>query len=59
MAIALQPDVLLLDEPTSALDAKTTMAVEKTVLDRKLTAVWISHDAGQIDRIATNRLMLA
>jgi len=50
------PEVLLLDEPTSALDDEATAAVEATLSGR--TAVWVTHDAAQADRVATNVLEL-
>ena len=58
MSLSLSPDVLLLDEPTSALDANTTELVEATILERKVSTIWISHDQAQIKRIATNVLVL-
>lgn len=58
MAIALRPVVLLLDEPTSALDPATTKLVESTIMDRHLTAIWVSHNQEQISRVATRTLVL-
>ena len=58
LAIALGrgPDVLLLDEPTSALDPAAAAAVERSLTGR--TAVWVSHDPRQLDRVAGARLEL-
>ncbi len=49
------PEILLLDEPTSALDEEAGRAVEATVLAlvaHGLAALWVSHDPGQVDRVA-------
>jgi peptide/nickel transport system ATP-binding protein len=59
MALAAEPDLLLLDEPTTALD----VTVEAQVLDlleelrerRGLTMLLVSHNLGVVDRIC-NRL---
>ena len=49
--LANAPSVLLLDEPTSALDEDSRQGVEaviqKTVLDRGLTCVLVTHDRAQ------------
>jgi len=54
-ALLLQPEILLLDEPTSALDEKATAAVEDVLLmereKRKMSALIISHDAAQAERL--------
>ncbi|MBI9085238.1 MAG: ATP-binding cassette domain-containing protein [Desulfobacterales bacterium] len=57
-----RPAVLLLDEPTANLDAANTSRVE-AVLDayrkENMAAVlWVSHDRGQIGRIASRCLVL-
>ncbi|ORX54990.1 P-loop containing nucleoside triphosphate hydrolase protein [Hesseltinella vesiculosa] len=54
IALALNPDVLLLDEPTSALDPDTTQLVEKTLKGR--TCIWITHSTEQQERVATKTL---
>ncbi|OBZ86423.1 Phosphate import ATP-binding protein PstB 1 [Choanephora cucurbitarum] len=56
IALALNPDILLLDEPTSALDPETIEMVEKTLKGK--TCVWITHDSGQQERVGTNTLHL-
>ncbi len=56
VAVARRPAVLLLDEPTSALDPESQALVEATLADR--TAVWVTHDPHQAERVATDVLEL-
>ncbi|KAG2220770.1 hypothetical protein INT45_012263 [Circinella minor] len=56
VALALNPEVLLLDEPTSALDPESTLLVEKTLKTK--TCIWITHSSEQESRVATNTLTL-
>jgi putative ABC transport system ATP-binding protein len=60
--LANSPAVLLLDEPTSALDEDSRQEVEsvirKTVLDRKLACVLVTHDMSQAVRLAGAALVL-
>jgi ABC-type multidrug transport system ATPase subunit len=61
-AMADEPSVLLLDEPTSALDAQSTALAEELIKFQMLAGrivVLVSHDAGQIERLAHARLLLA
>ena len=55
-ALALEPEVLLMDEPTSALDEAARDRIEGLVkeLNRSegLTFVIVSHDLGQVERLA-------
>jgi len=56
-----EPAVLLLDEPTAALDAATAALVEELIRFLLLSGrvvVLVSHDEGQIDRLAHIRLLL-
>ncbi len=50
IALAGDPDVLLLDEPTSALDEAATAAVEDDLRGR--SCVWVSHDPARLARLA-------
>ena len=60
-ALLLEPEVLVADEPTSAVDASTTARMER--LARELAGggvpiLWISHDEGQLRRLADHQLSL-
>ncbi len=56
------PAVLLLDEPTGNLDQDSTRRVENLLDDyrqqRQAALLWVSHDAGQIERVAQRRYLL-
>lgn len=64
-ALSRDPEVLLLDEPTSALDHDTARAVERLVSDyiktgrQKKTALWVTHDELQAERVADHRWRLS
>jgi putative ABC transport system ATP-binding protein len=62
-ALALGPEVLLMDEPTSALDEAARRRIEELVRDLNaslgLTIVLVSHDLGQVERVADRVLLLA
>lgn len=54
-ALIAQPDVLVMDEPTSSLDGPAVSRLEQ--LGRRLAGdgmpiVWVTHDLGQVERIA-------
>lgn len=61
-ALALEPEVLLMDEPTSALDEKARGQVEEMIreLNRSsgLTTVIVSHDLGQVERLANEVVLI-
>ena len=56
IALALEPQVLLLDEPTSALDEGATDLVERACRGR--AAIWVSHDRAQLERVCDRVLEL-
>lgn len=58
IALALQPDVLLLDESTSALDEKSALLVEATLKKLRIPVVMVSHSVAQIERFCNERLSL-
>jgi ABC-type proline/glycine betaine transport system ATPase subunit len=62
-ALALEPEVLLMDEPTSALDEAARRRVEDLVGELNaslgLTFVVVSHDLGQVARLADHVVLLA
>ena len=62
-ALALRPEVLLMDEPTSSLDEAARDRVEELIRDLNrregLTIVLVSHDLGQVERLADRAILLA
>lgn len=52
-ALVSEPDLLLLDEPTNHLDIDTIEWLEQFLLNYRGAIVFVSHDRGFIDRIAT------
>jgi putative ABC transport system ATP-binding protein len=49
------PEVLLMDEPTSALDRDNQLVLERLarrLADEGVPVVWVSHDPGQVVRLA-------
>jgi putative ABC transport system ATP-binding protein len=55
------PDVLLMDEPTSALDPTNRRAIERLtrrLADAGLPVVWVTHDLGQLQRLADHVVVL-
>lgn len=51
LCIASKPKVLLLDEPSSSCDHDSALLVEKAILASKISAVWVSHDVRQSERV--------
>ena len=61
-ALLAEPTVVLLDEPTSALDRAAVEHLERTVralVDAGRSALWVSHDPAQIERLADHTVCLA
>lgn len=62
-ALGIEPSVLLLDEPSASMDATVTRQVEELIAawiagSPRRAAVWTSHDADQVDRVASCTLTL-
>jgi len=57
-----RPQVLLLDEPTASLDAENVSRVELLIERLRktdgLVVLWVSHDALQVERVATRHLQI-
>ena len=54
LALAVEPDVLLMDEPTSALDPASTIRIEELMseLKKQYTVVIVTHNMQQAARIS-------
>jgi ABC-type iron transport system FetAB ATPase subunit len=56
------PSALLLDEPTANLDSDSARAVEERIGEYRrengAAVVWVSHDAGQRQRVADDEMVL-
>ncbi|MFX0116413.1 MAG: ATP-binding cassette domain-containing protein [Candidatus Hodarchaeota archaeon] len=61
-ALALKPKVLLMDEPTASLDDDTKLVIEdlikNLVRERGVTAILVSHDVNQVERLAESSIVL-
>ena len=58
IALALQPDVLLLDESTSQMDKATSLQVEKTLRNSNIPMIVVTHSEEQLNRFCTHKLVL-
>ncbi|MDH3540315.1 MAG: phosphate ABC transporter ATP-binding protein [Acidimicrobiia bacterium] len=55
------PDVLVMDEPTSSLDGQAVSRLEqlgRRLADDGIPIVWVTHDLGQVGRIADRTAIL-
>lgn len=60
-ALALKPDMLFLDEATANVDPASTQAIEeqlKRAVNDGLTIVFVSHDMGQVKRMADEVILM-
>ncbi|MFK8076308.1 MAG: ATP-binding cassette domain-containing protein [Granulosicoccus sp.] len=60
-ALALKPDMLFLDEATANVDPASTQAIEeqlKRAVNEGLTIVFVSHDMGQVKRMADEVILM-
>jgi len=56
IALALEPDVLLLDESISFLDEKTSLLVEGTLRKSNIPILIVTHSEDQLKRFCTHKL---
>lgn len=58
-----RPKVLLLDEPTANLDRDNALKAESLIkqylAEEHAAALWVSHDSGQIERVASRVISLS
>jgi ABC transport system ATP-binding/permease protein len=52
-ALVREPDVLLLDEPTNHLDIEAIEWMERFLIDRGITLLFVTHDRAFLRRVAT------
>ena len=57
-ALVQQPELLLLDEPTNHLDIAAIQGLEQSLLERRGTLVFVTHDRSFLRRLATRILDL-
>lgn len=58
LALALQPEILLLDEVTSALDHEAVLKVEKILKACGAALIWVTHNDDQPARVGGRVLVL-
>jgi ATPase subunit of ABC transporter with duplicated ATPase domains len=59
IALALDPDVLMLDEPTSSCDKAGALKIEQTLVERNATVLMVSHSDEQLERFCTSTIELS
>jgi ABC transport system ATP-binding/permease protein len=52
-ALVRQPDVLMLDEPTNHLDIQAIEHLERLLVEREVTLVFVTHDRAFLRKVAT------
>ena len=60
-SLLMRPQVLVADEPTASLDeasARTLEALARRLADGGVPILWVTHDLGQVERIADHRVAL-
>ena len=58
IALALQPEVLLLDESTSFMDEATSILVETTLRESNIPMIVVTHSPDQLKRFCTEKIVL-
>lgn len=62
-ALVIEPELLLLDEPLAHVDAdlrlELSAMIRKVVLDRQLTAIYVTHDEHETHRLCTHLAFMA
>ncbi|CAB9530218.1 Probable iron export permease protein FetB [Seminavis robusta] len=58
IALALEPDVLIMDESCSAIDIGNTLLVERTLENLQIPIIMVTHDNGQLRRFCTHSMEL-
>ena len=59
--LLMRPQVLVADEPTASLDeasARTLEVLARRLADDGVPILWVTHDLGQVERIADHRVAL-
>ena len=60
--LSVEPEVFLLDEPTANLDLEVGRSLEGIVgrwrAERGVSVIWVSHDPGQLERVADRVIVL-